>query len=81
MAVTATRKIKLTRAVIVKGHGHCSVGDIFEVPRHLAAVLIGQDCAIAADDEKSSYSVNIESPQHGDPAPRRTQAAPQVKKS
>jgi hypothetical protein len=69
-----TLRVKLIRDVIVGGQdGH--VGDVFEVSRSDAALLVGDQLAVLVDGARANYSVTVETPEHGDPAPRRVSSA------
>jgi hypothetical protein len=76
-----TRKIELTRSVIIEGHGHCDVGDEFEIASHVAHHLVGADCAKYVDLDKEKhpngegYVTRVITAEDGDPAPKKTSAA------
>jgi hypothetical protein len=67
-------KIKILRAVQI-GNMDAMPGEIYSVSRVQAAVLVGDGFAILLD-AKQSYTVTVETPEHGDPAPRRIASAP-----
>ena len=71
----AMQKIKITKSIVVGGEIG-EEGDIFEVPRPLAQMLIGSQCAeeYLEPGEKSSkpeYLTTVATVQSGDPAPKR----------
>jgi hypothetical protein len=82
---TKTRKIELTRSVIVAGHGHCDEGDQFEIASHIAQALVGSDCAKYVDlDEKKDptdegYVTRVITPENDDPGPKKVAAKPKAK--
>ena len=78
-----TRKIELTRSVIIEGHGHCDEGERFELASHTAHHLVGADCAKYVDNEPhpngAGYVTRIESPENADPGPKRVAGKPKAK--
>jgi hypothetical protein len=74
----ATVKVKLTQPRIVGGHDG-KPGDVFEVSRVDAAELVGNGGAVLVTPEREPYTVRVENPEHGDPAPRRIPPAPTPK--
>jgi hypothetical protein len=78
-----TRKIELTRSVILSGHGHCEVGEQFELAPNTAHDLVGAECARYVDDEPhpngTGYVTRVENPENADPAPKRVAGKPKAK--
>ena len=71
----AMQRIKITKSIVVAGE-FAEVGDIFEVPRPLAQMLIGSMCAeeYLEPGEKSSAPevlTTVSTVQTGDPVPKR----------
>jgi hypothetical protein len=75
MAVPKELRVKLLRACIVGGQDG-AVGDIFAVSRVQAAILVGDGLATLVDGGRAPYSVTVETPEHGDPAPRKISSGP-----
>jgi hypothetical protein len=73
--MAAIQRIKITKDIVVAGE-IAAAGDIFEVPRPLAQMLIGSQCAeeYLQPGEKSSAPevlTTVSTVQTGDPAPRK----------
>ena len=73
-----TVRVRLTRPVVVGGQDG-KIGDLFDVPRSTAALLVGDGSAELVIPEKPATTVRIENPEHGDPAPQRVAPAPTPK--
>jgi hypothetical protein len=71
-------RVKLTEPRVVAGHDG-KPGDVFEVSRVDAAELVGNGGAVLVTPEREPYTVRIETPDHGDPAPRKIPPVPTPK--
>lgn len=78
-----TTKVKLLKGVVLGPGQLGKVGEIYEIPRHIATQLISSGMAEETDegdpvqhdetpaDEKESFGVAIEKPTSRDPKPAR----------
>ena len=80
-----TKRIRLTRSIVIAGE-HAEEGEVHEVSRHLAQILVGEGSAVhhveeGEEPETGPTTVNrMEHPTNADPPPRRiSPPAPKVK--
>jgi hypothetical protein len=71
-------RVRLKEPRGVGGHDG-KPGDIFEVSRVDALELVGNGGAEYVTPEPAPYTVRIENPEHGDPAPKKITPAPTSK--
>lgn len=76
-----TLRIKIVRACIVGPGLDGNVGDVFDVSRMKAAVLVGDGLAVLLEPAKVNYAVTMETPEHGDPVARKVSSGPPEKVS
>ena len=68
-----TATIRILSAVILGPGVDAEKGEIWEVPRHMANLLVGHGQAEIVDvkDDPEEYGVRIETPTTRDPRPKR----------
>lgn len=65
--------IRIVSGVILSPGIHAEPGELWEVPRHFATMLVsyGQAELVQADEDPGSYGVRVEVPTTRDPKPKR----------
>jgi hypothetical protein len=79
MAIPRTLKVKILRACLIgtqNGAIDANVGEVFEVSRVQAAGLVGDGLASLVEPGRTSYTVTVETPEHGDPVARKVSGPP-----
>jgi hypothetical protein len=74
-----TLRIKIIKACIVEKNQDGYPGDVFDVSRMRAALLVGDGLAVLLEPGRANYSVTMEQPEHGDPVARKVSSGPPEK--